>query len=203
MGTTALSMDLRQRVVEAFQQGEGTSKQLARRFGVGRATVQRWMRLTRETGSPAPRPHGGGQTHRIGDGELSAFRRLVDEQPDRTRAEMARAWTERTGVRVSVATIGRTLTRLGYTLKKSPLPDRTRTTRRPSPTRGLSPTTTRASDAQGVEHRRGGLHHRHDARTSLGPDGTTRGASCPSQSRHRAEHDWRAQSRWAGNRHDE
>ena len=152
-------MDLRQRVVGAFQQGEGTYEDLARRFGVGRATVHRWLRRTRETGSPAPLAHAGGQTHRIADEELAAFRALVDAKPDRTRAEMAQAWAERTGTQVSVATIGRTLARLGYTLKKSPLSGRASATGRAGA--ALRRPAGAGSDAgpQGALHRRSQVLH--------------------------------------------
>ncbi|MFY0539472.1 DUF977 family protein [Nannocystis pusilla] len=56
----AISTDLRIRIVEARAQERLTYEQLAERFGVGRATVDRVLRLARETGSVEPRPHGGG-----------------------------------------------------------------------------------------------------------------------------------------------
>ena len=146
-------------MVGAFQQGEGTYEDLAKRFGVSKATIHRWLRLTRETGSPAPRPHAGGQTHRITDAQLRAFGTLVDEKPDRTRAEMAQAWAERTGLHVSVATIARTLARLGYTLKKSPLSLRARAARRAGAARNIPEAATRNAGPPGAEHRRGGMYH--------------------------------------------
>ena len=56
----ALSLDLRRRIIDAYDNGEGTQARLARRFKVGKATVERLVRLRRETGSVEPRPHGGG-----------------------------------------------------------------------------------------------------------------------------------------------
>lgn len=46
----ALSKDLRQRVVDAHDNGEGSYVELAERFGIGVATVKRWMWRWRDTG---------------------------------------------------------------------------------------------------------------------------------------------------------
>ena len=55
-------MDLRERVVGAFDGGDLTDEQVAEIFRVGEATVHRWKRLKRETGSLVPPPPQGGQT---------------------------------------------------------------------------------------------------------------------------------------------
>ena len=49
----ALSMDLRQRAVDAYARGEGTQLQIARRFGIGTATLGRWLSRVRATGRPS------------------------------------------------------------------------------------------------------------------------------------------------------
>lgn len=51
----SLSNDLRQRVVEAYERGEGTQPQIAERFGVGEASVRRWVALKRKTGGLEPK----------------------------------------------------------------------------------------------------------------------------------------------------
>lgn len=54
-------MDLRERVVAAFHVGDMSDEEVAALFKVGEATVHRWKRLKRETGSVVPRaPRGGG-----------------------------------------------------------------------------------------------------------------------------------------------
>lgn len=47
----AYSLDLRERVVGAFDAADMTDEQVAEVFQVGEATVHRWKRLKRETGS--------------------------------------------------------------------------------------------------------------------------------------------------------
>ena len=55
----AYSVDLRERVVAAFDVGDMTDEEVATLFQVGEATVHRWKRLKRETGSLVPRPPQG------------------------------------------------------------------------------------------------------------------------------------------------
>lgn len=113
-------MDLRQRIIAAWQEREGTWKELAERFGVGEATVDRLVARFRRTGSVAPDPHGGGQSHRIPDEELPIVRRLLDATPDISIEELAEAYWLASRNRVSRATMGRAVVRLGYTRKKRP-----------------------------------------------------------------------------------
>ena len=56
----AYSMDLRTRVAEAYDRGEGTQAQLAQRFRVSARWIQKLLRQRRETGSFAPQGHAGG-----------------------------------------------------------------------------------------------------------------------------------------------
>ena len=114
----ALSKDLRQRVVEAYRRGEGSYRQLAERFGLGEASVNRYLRLLRETGDVERRPRGGGTTPKISDGELPALRALVAKKPDRTAEDLAIEWGRRTGTDMSRSAMVRALQRAGLTKKK-------------------------------------------------------------------------------------
>ncbi len=126
---SALSLDLRQRIIAAWQNQEGTWKELAERFGVGEATVDRLVARFRRTGSVAPDPHGGGQPALIPDEQLSVVRRLLDAEPDITVAELAARYRCEAGLRVSRSTMSRTVARLGYTRKKRPSSARSATAR--------------------------------------------------------------------------
>jgi len=111
-------MDLRSRVVGAYEAGEGSYDELAKRFDVGRASVSRWLRLKRETGGLARRPPGGGQVAKLDGKGQKVLRQLVAVKSDSTRGELAKQLEAQVGVRLSVATVGRTLRRLGFTRKK-------------------------------------------------------------------------------------
>jgi transposase len=54
------STDLRIRVVQADENREGAMRQLAITVRVSLSCVRRLLKRSRETGSVAPKPHGGG-----------------------------------------------------------------------------------------------------------------------------------------------
>jgi transposase len=57
-------LDLRTRIIEAWQAEKLLVPELASRFKVGTATVKRFIRRFRETGSVEPLPHGGASARR-------------------------------------------------------------------------------------------------------------------------------------------
>jgi transposase len=114
-----LPQELRDRVVGAWKQGKGSTRELAQLFDLGEATVNRWVARYNKTGSAAPLPHAGGQTHRIPAEILPVLEALVKENPDLTRAEYGELLFRETGAKAAMCTIGRGLKRLGYTRKKS------------------------------------------------------------------------------------
>lgn len=116
-----LSNDLRLRIIDAWERKEGTWAELAERFGVGVATVDRLVARYRRTGSVAPTEQKNGPDPKLGDAELVIVRELLESEPDLTRPELREELAEKTGTVVSVATIGRVVReRLGWTRKKRP-----------------------------------------------------------------------------------
>ena len=57
----AYSLDLRQHVVRAYEQGQDSIAEIAERFGVGPTFVKKMLRQHRETGELSQRPHAGRQ----------------------------------------------------------------------------------------------------------------------------------------------
>ena len=114
----AYSVDLRERVVAAFDTGDLTDEQVAELFNVGEATVHRWKRLKRETGSLEHKPFGGGMPSRVTPEDHELVRKIVAEQPDLTVQEVAWEFHRRTGRSVSRSAMGRTLLKLALTRKK-------------------------------------------------------------------------------------
>ena len=119
------SIDLRERVVRAVDAGLAQAA-VAATFGVGRATVQRYV-AQRRRGSLAPRPFPG-RAALIRPTQLAALREQGEATPDATLAELCERWAGAHGVRVSLATMHRAIARLGWTRKKrlSTPPNRTR-----------------------------------------------------------------------------
>jgi transposase len=54
------SIDLRERVAAAVDDGEGSQREIARSFWVSVSFVSRLLKRRREAGTVAPAPHGGG-----------------------------------------------------------------------------------------------------------------------------------------------
>jgi transposase len=114
----ACSIDLRRRVVDAYLAGDGTYAEVAARFSVGEATVNRWLRRHRETGRIDPKPHRSGNRPKVDERGHELLRQLVQERPDATLTELASAYQARTSVKLAVCMVYRELTRLGITRKK-------------------------------------------------------------------------------------
>jgi transposase len=116
----AHSQDLRERVIAAHAEGGTTYDGLAVRFRIGRATVNRWLRRHRETGSVAPKPHRSGNPPKVDEAGRALLRELVDAKPDATLAELAAAYRERTDLKLALCMVHRALAGLGITRKKRP-----------------------------------------------------------------------------------
>lgn len=114
-----LPIELRTRIIEAYQRNEGSFAQLAERFRVGVATVNRYVSRLRRKGTIAPDPHGGGMVAIIGVSDTEALARLVQAMPGASAEELAVEWHRRYGAKLSASAMKRTLRRFGLTYKKS------------------------------------------------------------------------------------
>src|SRR3981081_2427393 len=79
---TPYSQDLRQRVLDTVRRGEGSWRQIARRFLVSVSFVTRLLRTHRDTGALEPKPHGGGNPAVLTPEDLERLRALIRQQPD-------------------------------------------------------------------------------------------------------------------------
>jgi len=114
-----LPLELRQRVVDAYNNGEGTYAEIGARFGVGVASVNRWVNRFSRTGSLEPSPAGGARRARIITEEGAAhLLRLLEDDPTWTTQELADDYKDIFGVEVSRHTIGRELARRGISFKR-------------------------------------------------------------------------------------
>jgi transposase len=109
----AYALDLRQKILRAWERRLGSQRTLADVFGISRAFVEKVGRQPRTTGNIAPTPHAGGQKPRLDATAHATIRRLVSDDANATLQELGAGVAAETGVRVSVATMGRVLQRLG------------------------------------------------------------------------------------------
>jgi transposase len=109
-----LSNDLRQRILDAVDNREGSRRKLAARFAVNVSTITRLLQLRRQTGSSEPRPHGGGVAPALDKDALERLRGLVEETPDATLESLKQGL----GISGSRMIVCRALQKLGLPLKK-------------------------------------------------------------------------------------
>lgn len=113
----AYAVALRERVVRAYEAGDGSYPVIAVRFALGEATVKRWVWRYRD-GELSPVKKGGGTPSRVTAADVEA---LVAHLGDPTAGELTAAYnrTRRGRARVHVSTMKRALHRCGYVVKKN------------------------------------------------------------------------------------
>jgi transposase len=111
-------LELRIRVVEAYEAGDGSYSVIAGRFAIGEASVKRWVRLQRRRGELSPTPKAGGTRSTIQQPEVDAIvARLRDATANEITVEFNRL--RRGSARVHVSSMKRALHRHGYVIKKN------------------------------------------------------------------------------------
>ena len=112
-----LSNDLRERILAAIDNKEGSHRQIAARFHVNVSTITRLRQLREQTESVEPRPHGGGMPPEVDQDGLARLSKLVKEKPDATLKTLK----EDLGITGSIMAIWRSLKKLNITRKKKTL----------------------------------------------------------------------------------
>ncbi len=110
------SEDLRVRVLSYVD--SGASKMAAHKtFGVSRSTIDRWLKLRAATGSlKANTSYRRGKAPTLND--LKAFEEFARRHSGCTLAQMAVAWQQETGVKLTEMPFSIALRRIGWTRKK-------------------------------------------------------------------------------------
>lgn len=118
----AYSLDLRQKIVEAYYEGGISQRKLAQQFGVATSFVQKLLKQSRETGSLAPKVRTAQTPTKLNEQQLEILRQLVAENNDATLEELRQMLNQRTQVLISVSTTDRMLRqKLNITFKKNAL----------------------------------------------------------------------------------
>lgn len=120
----AYSLDLRERVVSACEQGLGTRLEIAEMLGVSVSFITKLLRRKRQDKSIAAKPHAGGAKPSLDETYLKRLRELVQKQPDATLAELCQRLEEGGGAAIKPWTMCRALKALGLVRKKSPFTPR-------------------------------------------------------------------------------
>ena len=109
-----ISLDLRERVLAAYDAEEGTREEVARRFRVSLGLVKKLLQQRRRIGDIRPQHHRSGCKPRIVASHQHQLRTLLAKKPDLTLRELRAA----TGLACTLPAIHYVLVRLGLTYKK-------------------------------------------------------------------------------------
>jgi len=124
----AYSLDLRERVVAAYEKGNNTIAEIAAKFSVGETFLKKMLRQKRQTGSLMRLPHRAGAKKILKATHRQWLAKQIKEQPDATLVELQTNLLEQRRVSVSPATVSRELKLLRLERKKSRSSHRSATT---------------------------------------------------------------------------
>jgi len=111
----AFSQDLRERIVAAYEAGEGSFAEIGRRFSVSGKVVAKFVRQKRELGTLAPQVHLRGRKPAVSGKKEAELLKHLKKHPDATVLERRKAL----GLKCSEKTLWQTLRKLGWRFKKS------------------------------------------------------------------------------------
>jgi transposase len=120
-----LSLDLRERIIKAYDKGDATRNQIAQRFDVSLGMVKKLVLQRRVTGCIKPRHHLAGRKKLIVAEHRIAIRQLLKRKPDLTLAELR----EKLGLNCSLPAIHYVLADMGLTYKKKRSAQQSKTAR--------------------------------------------------------------------------
>lgn len=111
----AYSLDLRERIVEAVEQGQNKSA-VARRFGVSRRSVQRYVERAK-AGQLAATRHPGSKPW-LGEAQCEVLKQQVQDHNDWSLEQHAKALAEATGIELKKSAVDKYFRKLGISRKK-------------------------------------------------------------------------------------
>jgi transposase len=107
-------MDLRERILTAYDKGDGTRDQVAHRFRVSLGMVKKLLQQRRRTGDIAPRHRFAGRKPMIVAAHRGQIRALLAKKSDLTLKELREAMA----LKCSLQAIHVVLGKMGLTYKK-------------------------------------------------------------------------------------
>ncbi|XGV87525.1 MAG: IS630 family transposase [Limnothrix sp. BL-A-16] len=111
------SLDLRRKIVEAYEKGDTSIRKVAKQFSISPDTVRRLLNLYRSTGSLVPKKCGTKRVSILSQNE-EAILEIVETNPDFTLREYCEAVQEKLGVSSNTSMMDRFLKQHDISLKK-------------------------------------------------------------------------------------
>ncbi|WP_211173119.1 helix-turn-helix domain-containing protein [Brasilonema bromeliae] len=113
----AYSIDLREKIIKAYEQTDTSIRKVADRFGVAKSFVQKLLSMKKIQGHVEPKQQGGAMKGEL-DGSEAQLAAMVEQYPDATLLEYCEYWGTTYNHWISTSTMCRTLQKQKLTLKK-------------------------------------------------------------------------------------
>ena len=120
-----ISLDLRERILKAYDTGESTREKVGRRFAVSLGMVKKLIQQRRHTGEIRARHYRSGRKARILAEHRQGLQKLLVQKPDLTLSELR----SKLAIACSLPAIHYVLAAMGLTYKKRRSAQRSRTGR--------------------------------------------------------------------------
>jgi len=117
----AYSIDLRLRVVKAYENSKKTQKEIAELFGLGIATFNRYWKQYKKTGDVAPSDYKRGRKPKVGEKQILRIKKLVLQQPDASLNELCQCYNRSRKEKIGTSIMSRAICKLGFRRKKKSL----------------------------------------------------------------------------------
>lgn len=114
----AYSLDLRQKIVDAYAEGKISQRQLAKQFRVALSFIEKLLKQHRETGSIAPKVRTEQTPTKLTSEQLTVLSSIVEANNDATLDELRYQLAQQTGVLIGRSTVDRMVKKLNLSVKK-------------------------------------------------------------------------------------
>jgi transposase len=115
----AYSLDLRQKIVETYAEGNISQRQLAKQFRVALSFIEKLLKQHRETGSIAPKVRTQQTPTKLRPEQLMVLGSIVEANKDATLDELRYQLAQQTGVLIGRSTVDRMVKKLNLSVKKN------------------------------------------------------------------------------------
>jgi len=113
----ALSIDVREKIVNAYYRNQGTISELANIFNVCTRVIDKLLSLDRRTGDLTP-GKSTGRPLKITVEHHAFLKKIIKENPDKTLQEYCNVFSEHTGIFVGTSIMDRAFKKLNIRRKK-------------------------------------------------------------------------------------
>jgi len=112
------SLDLRQRIVKSYLEGENSIRDIAKRFLVSPTTVYQYLKLYRQKKNLSPKEYIAGRKPAVADKQLLLIKTMLQNKADMTLSELCTDFEKKTGSKVSSTSMFRAIEKINWTYKK-------------------------------------------------------------------------------------